>query len=349
MDRDLGRLEIDKLIVHDVPSRRVNSQGASPTLSEIDSPLTPTVRNYIRDKVVGALASNSFPVAFDPTSGSPVPALVMDNLGNQSTPFVEASQALANHLFQSQTGSNPPGLLVVAQTSIGGVNSLALMKLEREAGARVASIHHQGKSTFDVQHLSDLMLTDKTRVFKIGLFIQEGTTVESIAGLVSDNQAAQWHKSDIADFFLRRFLGCELREEPRVTTRNYLDATEEWINGSVADPVLKSKYGVAVLAEMQRNLSSINPRMFADQNLELDDRQPYISHLRECQVPVTEFPKDNSMIEARLRRISMELESGVVIMAKTDVFEDKVHITEEDSGQSRIEIIDRVKGMRGRR
>ena len=348
MDRDLGRLDIDKLIVHDVPSRRVNAQGPSPTLSEIESPLTPTVRNYIRDKVVGTLSNNSFPVVFDPASGSPVPVLVLDNLGNQSTPFVESSQYLANHLFQSQTGSNPPGLLAVAQTQIEGVNSLALMKLEREAGARVAAIQHQGKSTFDVQHLSDLMLTDKTRVFKIGLFVQEGTNLESISGLVSDNQAAQWHKSDIADFFLRRFLGCKLREEPRVTTRNYLDATEEWINSSVTDPVLKTKYEVATLAEMQRNLSSINPRTFADQNLELPDRQSYISHLEEREVPVTEFPKDNSIVEPRLRRISMELESGVVIMAKTDVFEDKVHITEEDSGQSRIEIIDRVKGMKGR-
>ena len=348
MNRDLGRLEIDKLIVHDVPSRRVNAQGPTPTLSEIESPLTPTVRNYIRDKVAGTLANNSFPVVFDPDSGSPVPALVMDNLDSQSTPFVEASQYVANHLFQSQTGSNPPGLLAVAQTRIEGVNSLALMKLEREAGARVAAIQHQGKSTFDVQHLSDLMLTDKTRVFKVGLFVQEGTTPESIAGLVSDNQSAQWHKSDIADFFLRRFLGCKLREEPRVTTRNYLDATEEWINDFVTDPVLKTKYEVATLAEMQRDLGSINPRTFADQNLGLADRQSYISHLEDRQVPVTEFPKDNSMVEPRLRRISMELESGVVIMAKSDVFEDKVNITEQNYGQSRIEIIDRVKGMKGR-
>ena len=193
----------------------MNAQGPSPTLSEIESPLVPTVRNYIRDRVVGTLARNSFPVVFDPASGSPVPELVMDNLGNQSTPFVEASQDLANHLFQSQTGSNPSGLLIVTQTSMEGVNSLAIMKLEREAGARVAAIRHQGKSTFDVEHLSDLMLTDKTRVFKDGLFVQEGTTLESIAGLVSDTQTAQWYKSDIADFFLRRFLGCKLREEPR--------------------------------------------------------------------------------------------------------------------------------------
>ena len=192
------------------------------------------------------------------------------------------------------------------------------------------------------------MLTDKTRVFKGGFFIQEGNTLESIDGLVSDNQSAQWHKSDVADFFLRGFLGCQLREEPRVTTRNYLDATEEWINSFVTDPVTKSRYEVAALAEMQRNVGSINPRVFADQNLELADRQPYIGHLEERQVPVTEFPKDNSMVESRLKRISMELESGVVILGRTDVFQEKVSITEMNSGQSRIEIVDRIKGMKGR-
>ena len=348
MARDLGRLDIDKLIVHDIPSRRVNTSGPSPTLSEIESPLTTTVRNYIRDKVVGTLTNNSFPVVFDSSSGSPVPSLVMDNLGNQTKPFIEASQELANHLFQTQKGSNPPGLLAVAQTKLKGVRSLVLMKLEREAGARVEATQYQGKSTFDVQHLSDLMLTDKTRVFKVGFFVQEGNTLESIDGLVSDNQSAQWHKSDVADFFLRGFLGCKLREEPRVTTRNYLDATEEWINSFVTDPVTKSRYAVAALAEMQRNVGSINPRVFADQNLELADRQPYIGHLQERQVPVTEFPKDNSMVESRLKRISMELESGVVILGRTDVFQEKVTITEMDSGQSRIEIVDRVKGMKGR-
>ena len=50
MARDLGRLDIAKLIVHDVPSRRVNAVGPSPTLSEVESPLSVTVRNYIRTR-----------------------------------------------------------------------------------------------------------------------------------------------------------------------------------------------------------------------------------------------------------------------------------------------------------
>ena len=285
---------------------------------------------------------------FDETASSPVPNLVLDNLGVQSTSFVDASHVLANHLYQTQKGFNPPGLLVVAQTDVGGVRSLAIMKLEREAGARIAATVYQGKSTFDVHHLRDLMLTDKTRVFKVGFFIQEGIGLHTIDGLVSDNQSAQWNKNEIADFFLRGFLGCRLREEPRITTKNFLDATEEWINGAVTDPVLKYRYEVATLAEMQRNIATVNPRNFATEHLELFHRQSYIDHLQARQIPDTEFPKDNSMIVPRLRRISMELESGVVIMGKADVFEEKVRITEVDQGQSLIEIVDRVTGMKGR-
>ena len=189
MRRDLGRLNIEKLIVHDVPSRRVGAAGAQPTLSEIESPLTPTVQNYIRDRVVGTLTNSSSAVVFDPTLGSRVPDLVLDSLGTKNESFVEISQRLAMFLFESQTGVNPAGLLAVAETTIEGIGSLALMKLEREAGARVVPIQHQGRRTFDVQHLPDLMLTDKTRVFKVGFFVQEGADLDSIDGLVSDNQA----------------------------------------------------------------------------------------------------------------------------------------------------------------
>ena len=126
MARDLGRLDIEKLIVHDVPSRRVNTSGPMPTLSEIESPLSTTIRNYIRDKVARTLVNSSFPVVFDSALGSPVPGLVMGNLHDETQDFVETSQKLANHLFQSQKGFNPSGLLVVAQAKVEGIRSLAV-------------------------------------------------------------------------------------------------------------------------------------------------------------------------------------------------------------------------------
>ena len=133
-----------------------------------------------------------------------------------------------------------------------------------------------------------------------------------------------------------------------MTTRNFLDATEQWLNESVGDPAQKARYEVAVIAEMQRTAGVINPQAFAGQYLDRDDRQPYIRHLTDRGVPVTEFVKNNLLVGPRLKRISMELESGLSILGRPDLFDDRVRMTELDTGMTRIEIVDRVKRMKGR-
>ena len=71
MARDLGRLEIDRLIVHDVPSHRVNVDGPKPTLSEIDRPLTPIMSFQVSE------AAESVPTVFENVPGT---ALVLAEL-----------------------------------------------------------------------------------------------------------------------------------------------------------------------------------------------------------------------------------------------------------------------------
>ena len=348
MPRDFGRLMIEKLIVHDVPSRRVGEDGPLPSLSEVESTLTAPVRNYIRDKLVATLTRNSFPVVFKEETESPTPSIVFDRLEAQNQDFVESSRRLANYLYESQNGNNPNGLLAVVQTSIESIKSLAVVKLEREAGTRVQAVQINGKQTFDLEHLQDLMLTEKTRVFKVGFFIQEGTTLSSIAGFVSDNQSGQSPRGEVADFFLNRFLGCRLREDPEVLTRNFLDATEEWINISVPDPAKKTRYQTAAIAELQRNRATINPNDFAIDYLEREDRQSYIDHLQDFDVPANEFPKNLRFIESRLRRIQMELESGLTVTGRSDVFSEHVQMKPLDDGRTHIEITDRVKNLKSR-
>lgn len=348
MPRDFGRLIIEKLIIHDVPSRRVGVSGSQPDLSEIESPMDATVSNYIRNKLVGTLVNNSFPVVFDESVGSQVPGLVFDNLRNHNQDFVQMSQQLATYLYNSQNGNNPDGLLAVVQTSIERIRSLAILKLEREAGTRVQPTRLNGKQTFDLQHLKDLMLTDKTRVFKVGLFIQEGVTLASIEGFVSDNQSGQWYKADIADFFLRKFLGCRLREEPEVVTKNFLDNTEKWINVAVIDPEKKAKYTIAMVAELQKNLTVVNPTLFANQSLEPADQQPYLHYLEENDIPITDFLKNNNLVAPRLRRVQMDLECDISILGNPEVFEKKVQMKPQDNGETQITIVDRVKQMKGR-
>ncbi len=110
MPIDLGTLSIVAVVVHEVPERRASAPSDPPFLSEAESPLTVVLRNYIREKITGSIATTSYEVLFDPDATSPVRSLTEDHLGPQSTTLVTMSQQMANHLYACQTGVNPAGV-----------------------------------------------------------------------------------------------------------------------------------------------------------------------------------------------------------------------------------------------
>jgi hypothetical protein len=143
------------------------------------------------------------------------------------------SQQMAMHLHASQTGVNPAGLLVVSSAVVDGNRALAILKLEKESGVRVHEDKTaDGRRTLSMEHIRELMLTDRTKVFKVGLFYP--TTGGTVEGLVSDKQRGYQPQNEVADFFLKRFLGCALKQLPPVVTQDFLQATEQFINDEVS-------------------------------------------------------------------------------------------------------------------
>ncbi|MGA9920605.1 MAG: nucleoid-associated protein, partial [Candidatus Dormiibacterota bacterium] len=209
MIQDLGRLRITSVIIHEVPLHSAGHTAGGPIMSEVESPLEADVRTFLRDRIVGSLASAAYEVEVKADSTSPVPGLVIDNLTSSSTGFVAMSQEMANHLYLCQKGSNPGGLLTVCETSLADRRGLAILKLEKEEGARIFQQQISGGRTFRVEHLRELMLTDTTRVYKVGLFVQTGDKRGSIDGLVCDKQ--RLYNGGVAHFFLEQFLGCRLK------------------------------------------------------------------------------------------------------------------------------------------
>lgn len=183
--RDLGLLDVGKIIVHDVPRRRAGDKPITPTFSEVESPANVELRNFVRERVIDTLTARAFPVRFTPASTSPVPALIEGQLAAPPKPFVKMSQVAAQHLYDSQTGANPAGLLVVLRGTLGNVSALGLMKLEREEAIRLNQEKVGGRRTFNLEHLRDLMLSKKTRVFKTGLFWPDNGEVIGLKAALS--------------------------------------------------------------------------------------------------------------------------------------------------------------------
>lgn len=350
MNVDLGRLSVEKVIVHDIPARPVRGGGQLPSLSEVESPLTQVLKNYFRERIIRTLTTAGYDVCFDPTSPSPVPTLILGNIGlGHTNLFVLMSQKIAQHLYDSQTGVNPAGLLCVAEVSLGTERCLAILKLEREAGVRLEHTVVGGKTTFNLEHLRELMLTDKTRVFKVGLFIQKGRELKTIEGYVSDNQRGYHPTTEVADFFLKRFLGCKLREEPQIYTKRLFLTTEAFIHEQVKEPEVKAHYEIALLSELGSQSNTFSPRRFAEQHMRLEDRQPYIEWLSQSQIQPQQFDKDIGLIETHLKRIELNFESGISVLGNPNTFDEHVKVKDLDGGLTHVEIEDHIKTVQGKK
>src|ERR1044072_5085367 len=132
---DFGTLQVQQVIFHDVPKHKVSA----PTLADVPTAVTAAHVSHLRTKLTKVLqSSHAYPVVFDIATASPVPAGVR---GYTKTPtptsFVAMSQQLAQHLWTHCNGGVSPGLLCVLDVTVRQMRAIALMKLEREEGARL--------------------------------------------------------------------------------------------------------------------------------------------------------------------------------------------------------------------
>ena len=348
---DWGLLTINRVILHGVPSRRTGGARA-PDLSEAESVVPVEALNYLRRKLIGSLAGKSYPIVFDYSQNSPLPGLVVKSLSGANQDFIQDSQAIANHLFQMQPGISPPGMLAVVECRLGAQRAFAVVKLEHDEGTRATPDDNQRLRAFRMEHLQDLMMTGKGKIFKVGMFVREGADPNGVIGRVVDSQVSRTSELGVADYFLRKFLGCDLEQDPAGITQDFYTATERWINTADLDPDRRARYAIAVMAEMKRNTDTIDPHLFASQHLDRRDRAIFIDHLGSQNVPTIEFPKNTERIANRLSRVSMSFESGLLLFGDPKVFDDKVQIRNlgDDGGDglAEITITDRVKRMQGR-
>jgi hypothetical protein len=343
---DLGQIHVEGLIVHEIPQHFVHAQtNADPVLSDIESTTDQIVRNFFRERMAHTLGRHAYEVDFNTAASSPVPELVVDLLRKRSSDFVAASQEMALHLHNCQGGASPGGLLTVIRGTVEGRAAIAVMKLEKDEGTRVKRDKIGGHQSFNVTHIRDLMLTKKTRVFKVGLF---GIATDGkIRGLVCDKQGIG--TTTVAYFFLQTFLGCILVETPELTTQRSWEVAQQFINEDVDDPEVKGRYQAALAVEMNANRTSVSLEDFADNYFNEGDRASFIEREQAAGVPTTSFPKDTKLIEPQLRRVQWSFQNDISVIAGPEAVGNQLNVEQLSDGRTRLEVLDNLKDVKGHR
>ena len=350
MITDIRQLQVNRVIAHEVPRRRAGETVSQVRFSEIESELNDELRNYFRERILSSVTSAGHDVVFRERPRSPVPDLISDHLRGVTNDFIETSKQVAEHLYQSQTAVNSPGLVCMVEIAVRPSIGLAVLKLDRAAAIRVEPVNIRGSETFSLEHLRDLILSQRNRVFKASVFLPlpRTTDPDEVEGVVSDNQRGSAATTEVADFFLREFLGCELVESPEVATRQYFQAADDFFSDRIVDPERRTVYVAALMSDLNNQRTVVRPREFAETHLELEVRQSFVEWLSYNQVETRQFEKDTALIRNRLRRIGYEFESGINVLIPPGTLDEQANVSDLNDGRTYLQIRDRVLKMKGR-
>ena len=340
-------LSVARLIIHEVPRRISQDDPSTPTLSEVESDLTSPIKGMLRDRLMSAADTSpkGFDIEKNPTSSSPVPPLIQSYLARPNASlFVEMSQKMANHLFQCQPSVSPAGLLAVMECSFDGHSALAILKIEKEEGARLFK-SQGGKVTFNLEHFQDLVLTPKTKVFKLAVVARD---VDTFYGRACDNQRGYTNYKAVADFFLDRFLGCRLAELPPVSTKKFYENTALFLHERYgSDPERYSQIYTHLISSLTSQKKTLSVKKFAEDYIPTGDRDSYIEFHQERGTGLGSFDVDLKFIESRLKKTHYAFASGTSLTVPNENVIERIKMKKQKNGEVKVEFTDRLVGLKG--
>lgn len=338
-------LVLDRIMVHQVP-KAMRGAAAPEPIRETDVPLVLTNENrsFLTSRLVKFLSGRARPIREKRPHSSEVPTAIQTVFSDPGS-LIEGSKTIARELRRSQGGISPSGLLLVADCRIAGSRALVICKVEHEEGMRFEPDHDAaGNAIFDVTKLTDLVFGNSARIYKIAVFPESAVDSTGISGEAFDQQ------TDLlpAAFFVGEFLGCQLSEQSDVLTRDYLNSLTSGINALSMSSDSKIGLQLAAIADLESQSPTIDVTDFVSRNVAPEFQDQLLAELRHANVPVVPFTKDRTLIETAIRRVRIQTEHGVVVLAPLGDDEAASRITVESGAEGhpeRIVIDDQVTSI----
>lgn len=345
---DPSSISFTEVIVHTLPKHKKEDKETEPKYSEKNSKLTFTLQTIFKDKIVTALSSDkALKLIYNPESLSPVSAhsksIIIGDANSRKIDFVGNSKKIARHLFDIQKGNNNEGILVAIPVKANQKSALVLIKLEMDSGAQL--VLNEKTKSFDINTIQDLMLTKKTRVYKIALLLEKSLQGVKYDVIVADNQIDMKAKKEIKSWFISDFLGCMPYKDPKIVTQNFYNYTKTYID-TIEDDIKRAKYHQDLNSYLTKNSDFLNPQEFADDYLSTTkEKNNYKDYLTGKGFSFSIFSKDLSQIENKIRKMTIEFANGIILTSKNGKIDDKIKLEKTDEGQTKATITSRLKNI----
>jgi hypothetical protein len=335
---------VKNVIIHEILRQKRGDDKEPPIYSEIESNLNDESKKFIRSKLINSIGSkNAHGISFDEDSDSSVPEIIEKLLSSDfdSNEFITLSKQISEHLNDTQSGKNSAGFILILHGFNENNKIIGILKLEKQEGAQLKQSQRDGKNTFEIMNIKDLILSKNTKLFKICVFYKESE--DSYGGTICDNQLST--KGDVAHFFLREFLGCKLNADYAIETKNFFKHSIDFFKNNIEDPLIQNQYKLHLQSYISSQSRILNIRGFASTYLNTEDRTSYEKYLHdEKDVPI-QILKDITYIELEIKKHLYEFKNGIRIIGTNNDFEENVKLRSLDNGDTRATVESRLQNI----
>lgn len=312
---DYSSLRLWDIVMHQVT---VNPEKDGPKFVALttDAPVTLASedRRLITKRFTLALAKGGSPVKEQTETASPVPAYIR-SLWSDDEDYIEVSRKIAQHLADCQPLTAGPGLLVLARAGLTDDENILLAKVEHQEAMRIEPrVNAEGQRVIDVERLKELVFGDAAKIYKIALLSKSASSLGSLAGDLADDQ----NGSAIAAYYLSRFMGMQMRDEPAVLTERYLNGMGSVINASPLSPEEKADVQSALLADLRSNSAQVDLKAFIRTHVPVAHQRTLGDLAADLGIPGTSFNKETSRVKKKLERLRLDLSNDVHIVAPAE-------------------------------
>jgi hypothetical protein len=348
MSIDFSTITINKLIIHEIYERKNKGEIIPPLLNNhLEDISSEASIETIKKRIIDALGTNS-----------KCHEMEIINVGEHSTfqicdkmiygrdnVFIANSKDLTNKLTSVQNSTGiPGGVLLFFKGKIGTdrKNIIGIIKAEIQDGYN----RKLSSNSISMEFLNSLFLTNQQRLYKIGVFIelesrQNGNSSlrdnSEFTAYIYDHNISNKDLENAAVYFYDSFLGCSFASNDRKLTRDFYDNASDYFQGMEITNERKIDLKTALITYLKTDRStSINVTDFANNYLEVNERDNFSSYMVEKGIPDHSFTKDLSLICNSLKTRKIYFSNRVEIKVPDGEINDLIEITENRQDETTL-------------
>lgn len=334
---ELINLSLERIVIHQI-HRRTQDGIVKPTAGVDLMRFEDSAMTDFEARVMSALGADSKAVCMEIVEqrSNDLVGIIDKLVDFDDSNFIVSSYDIAQKLTMAQTSVSMSGGIIVVFNGTYG------FPLRKFIGIIKADIYSGYKKNVDevtqkisLEHIKELLLTPSSKLYKtIGFFEKDSydSSTDNLNDkwmvLISDNQINQQDGKAAAKYFYEAFAGCGYPQSSARVTKQFYDATKEFIVALPYSVEKKSDLLNALTTYLKVDQSvTINPVKFAQTYFEdvktQDDFKKFLGHKI---IPTNAFAKDTAHIVNELKSRRVTFNNDVKIIATPELFESGIVI-----------------------